>query len=90
MVADVLSQKSSAILAHIHTAYVPLSMDMKTLGLTLDYDGHGALLANFMVRPSLMDQIKGKHMQDEKLLKEVHKIMNGEIGEDFSLLKMKY
>ena len=72
MVADVLSQKSSAILAHIHTAYVPLSMDMKTLGLNLDYNGYGALLEIFMVRPSLADQIKGKQMQDEKLAKEIH------------------
>ena len=40
-------------------------MDMKTLGLNLDYDGYGALLASFMVRPSLVDQIKGKQMQDE-------------------------
>ena len=60
-------------------------MDMKTLGLNLDYDGHEALLASFVIRPSLVDQIKGKQMQDEKLVKEVHKIMKGEIGENFSI-----
>ena len=51
----------------------------------MDYDGYGALLASFMVRPVLVDQIKGKQMQDEKSVKEVNKIMNGEIGENFSI-----
>ena len=38
-----------------------------------------------MVRPTSVDQIKGKQMQDEELVKKVHKIMNGEIGENFSI-----
>ena len=36
-------------------------------------------------RGSYIDQIKGKQMQDEELVKEVHKIMNGKIGENFSI-----
>ena len=60
VIADVMSEKSSIILAHIRTAYVPLLLDMKTLGVSLDYDGYGALVTNFMVRPTLVDQIKGK------------------------------
>ena len=71
VVADALSRKSSATFAHIRTAYVPLLMDMRALGRNLDYDGHGALLANFVKRLSLVEQIKGKQMQDEKLVKEV-------------------
>ena len=66
-------------LAHIRTAYVPLLLDMKALGLNLDYDGYRALLASFMVRPSLVEQIRGKQMQDEELAKEVNKIMKGEV-----------
>ena len=85
VVADALSQKSSATLVHIRTAYVPLLMDIKTLRLNLDYDGYRALLASFVVRPSLMNQIRRKQIQDEKLVKEIHKIMNGEIGENFSI-----
>ena len=85
VVADVLSRKSFVTLAHISTAYVPMLLDMKTLGINLDYDGHGALLATFVVRPSLVEQIRGKQMQDEKLIKEVQKIMDGEIGENFSI-----
>ena len=60
-------------------------IDIRALGVNLDYDGHGALLANFVVRPSLMEQIRGKQMQDEKLAKEVQKIINGEISEDFRI-----
>ena len=84
VVADALSQKSSSTLAHIRTTYVPLLLDLKALGLNLDYDGYGALLATFMVRPSLIDQIRGKQMQDEELAKEVNKIMRGEAEENFS------
>ena len=70
-------------LAHIRTAYVPLLLDLKTLGVSLDYDCSGALVANFVVRPALVDQIRGKQMQDDELVKEVHKIMKKDIGENF-------
>ena len=70
MVADALSRKSYVTLAHICTTYVLLLLDMKALGLNLDYDGYGALLASFVVRPSLIDQIRRKQMQDEELAKE--------------------
>ena len=69
-------------LAHICIAYVSLLLDMRSLGISLDYDGYGALLASFMVKPTLVDQIKGKQMQDEELVKKVNKIM---IGENFSI-----
>ena len=84
VVANALSRKSSATLTHIRVAYVPLLMDMKTLGLNLDYDGYGAMLASFMVRQSLVDQIRGKQMQDKELI-EVNKIMSGEVGENFGI-----
>ena len=38
MVEDALSRKSSMPLFHIHTAYVSLLLDMKTMGISLDYD----------------------------------------------------
>ena len=83
VVADSLSRKSSVTLAHFCTVYVPLLLDLKTLGINLDYNYNGASVANFVVRPILIDQIKGKQMQDDKLVREVHKIMNGEIRENF-------
>ena len=70
MVADALSRKSSMALAHIRTAYVPLLLDIKTLGISLDYDSYEALVANFVIRLTLIDQIRGKQMQDEKLVKK--------------------
>ena len=85
VVADVLNRKSFVMLAHIRTAYVPLLLDMKALGLNLDSDGYRALLASFVVRPSLVDQIREKQMQDEELVKEVNNIMSGEVGENFSI-----
>ena len=87
VIADALSRKSTVTLADICTVYVPLLLDMKTLGISLDYDGYGALLASFVVRPMLIDQIRGKQMQDEDLVKEVNKIMNCEIGENFSIIQ---
>ena len=60
VVADALSRKSSVTLAHIRTAYVPLLFDLRTLGVSLDYDYNGALVASFMVRPTLIDHISGK------------------------------
>ena len=83
VVADALSLKSSVTLAHICTTYVPLLLDPKTLGVSLDCDYNSALVASFMVRPTLIDQIRGKYMQDNKLVKEVQKIMNGKIREIF-------
>ena len=44
VVADALSQKSFVMLAHIRIKYVPLLLDMKTLGISLDYDGYGVFL----------------------------------------------
>ena len=85
VVANTLIWKSSVMLAHIRTAYVPLLLDLKTLGISLDYNGYRALLASFVVRSTLVDQIKRKQMQDEELVKEVHKIMNNEIGKNFSI-----
>ena len=90
LVADALSRKSSITLADIRTAYVALLLDMKTLRVRLDYDGHGALVASFVVRRTLVDQIRGKQMQDDKLVKEVHKIMNGDIGKKIGLFKMEF
>ena len=36
VIADALSQKFFVILAHIPTAYVPLLLDMKTMGISFD------------------------------------------------------
>ena len=43
------------------------------------------MIANFVVRSTLVDQIRGQQIQDNELVREVHKIMNGEIGENFRI-----
>ena len=53
----------------------------------MDYDCNGALVANFVVWPTLVDQIRGKQMQDDELAKEVQKIMNEDIGENFWIIQ---
>ena len=60
VVIDALSQKSSITLAYIRTTYVPLLLNIKTIGVSLEYDGYKTLIANFVVRPTLVDQIRGK------------------------------
>ena len=40
MVVDALSQKFLVTLTYISTLYVPLLLDMKTMGIRLDYDGY--------------------------------------------------
>ena len=55
VVVDALSQKSSVTLAHIRTAYVSLLFDLKTLRINLDCDYNRALVANFVVRSTLID-----------------------------------
>ena len=69
--ADALSRKYLVTLAHIHIAYVPLLIDFKTLGINLDCDYHGALVANFVVRLTLIDQIRVKQMQNNDMVREV-------------------
>ena len=60
VVADALSRKPFVTMAHIRTVYVSLLLDMKTLGVSLDYDGCGSLVENFVVIPTLVDQIRVK------------------------------
>ena len=60
VVANALSQKSSMMLSHICTAYMPLLLNMKVLGVSLYCDGYGALIASFMIRSILVDQIRRK------------------------------
>ena len=83
VVANALRQKSLVTLAHIRTTYVPLILDLKTLKVSLDCDYNGVLVASFVVNPTLVDQIRGKQVQDNELVKEMHKIMNRDIREIF-------
>ena len=58
----------------------------ENFGDNLDCDYNGDLVANFVVRSTLIDQIRDNHMKDNDLVKEVEKIMNDELGKDFVII----
>ena len=58
VVADALSRKSSSSLAALQSCYFSALLEMKSLGVQLRNGEDGSLLASFIVRPSLLNQIK--------------------------------
>ena len=57
VVADALSRRPESSLSHMRSGYLPLLVDLRALGVILEVEDSGALLATFHVRPLLMDQI---------------------------------
>ena len=58
VVADALSPKPEGSYAYLQTVYLPLLIDLRSLGVHLQVADIGTLLASFYVRPLLVDQIK--------------------------------
>ncbi|EOY32207.1 Uncharacterized protein TCM_039810 [Theobroma cacao] len=54
---------------------------MKSLGVQLRNGEDGSLLANFIVRPSLLNQIKDIQRSDDELRKEIQKLTDGGVSE---------
>ena len=52
-----LSRRPENSLSHMRSSYFPLLVDLRTLGVILEVEDSGALLATFHVRPLLVDQI---------------------------------
>ena len=57
-VADALSKWLESSLSHMRSGYLPLLVDLRALGVILEGEDSGALLAIFHVRPLLVDQIQ--------------------------------
>ena len=57
VVADALSKKSSNSIAHLRVTYMPLLIELRPLGVELNADNCGALVAKFRVRPTLIDKV---------------------------------
>ena len=57
VVADALSRRPESSLSHMRSGYLPLLVDLRALGVILEVEDSGALLATFQVRPLLVDQI---------------------------------
>ena len=56
-------------------------MDLRALGVILEAEDSGALLATFHVRPLLVDQIQAEESQDPQMIKLKEEIENGKKAE---------
>ena len=69
VVADALSRRPESSLSHMRSGYLPLLVDLRVLGVILEAEDSGALLATFHVRPLLVDRIQTGQLQDPQMIK---------------------
>ena len=81
VVADALSRRPESSLSHMRLDYLPLLVDLKALGVILEAEDSGALLATFLVRPLLVDQILTGQSQDPRMIKLKVEIEKGKKAE---------
>ena len=77
VVADALSRRPESSLSHMRSGYLPLLVDLRSLGVILEVEDSGALLATFQVRPLLMDHILAGQSQDPQMIKLKEEIEKG-------------
>ena len=65
----------------MRSGYLPLLVDLRTLGVILEAEDSGALLATFYVRPFLVDQILAGQSQDPQMIKLKEEIDKGKKAE---------
>ncbi|WRX21060.1 Integrase [Theobroma cacao] len=80
VVADALSRKSSSSLAALQSCYFPALLETKSLGVQLKNGEDRSLLASFIVRPLLLNQIKDIQRSDDELRKEIQKLTDGGVS----------
>ena len=86
VVADALSRKAGSMrsLAHLKVSRRPLAREVQTLAndlVRLEVNEKGGFLACVEVRSSFLDKIKGKQLNDEKLIRIRDKVLRGEAKE---------
>ena len=81
VVADAMSRRPESSLSHMRSGYLPLLVDLRVLGVILEVEDSGALLATFHVRPLLVDQIRVGQLQDPQMIKLKEGIENGKKAE---------
>ena len=69
VVADSLSRKPEGSYAYLLTVYLPLLIELRSLGVQLQVADTGILLVSFYVRPLLVDQIKEGQKQVSEMIK---------------------
>ena len=77
VIADALSRRPKSSLSHMRSDYLPLLVDLRALGVILEVEDSGALLATFHVRPLLVDQILVGQSQDPQMIKLKEEIEKG-------------
>ena len=75
-IADALSRKFHDRLNAPYTCRVHLLTDLRSTGAVLGVDHPGALLANFQVRPVLLDCVLKAQMNDSKSQELKQKVLN--------------
>ena len=81
VVADALSRRPESSLSHMRSGYLPLLVDLRALGVILEVEDSGALLATFHIRPLLVDQILVGQSQDPHMIKLKEEIEKGKKAE---------
>ena len=81
VVADALSRRPESSLSHMRSGYLPQLVDLRALGVILEVEDSGALLATFHVRPLLVDQILAGQSQDPQMIKLKEEIEKGKKAE---------
>ena len=69
VVADALSRKPEGSYAYLQTVYLPLLIELRSLGVQLQVADTRTLLASFYVRSLLVDQIKEGQKQISEMIK---------------------
>ena len=69
IVADALSQKPEGSYAYLQTVYLPLLIELRSLGVQLKVADTRTLLASLYVHPLLVDQIKEGKKQVSEMIK---------------------
>ena len=64
VVADAVIRRPESSLSHMRSGYHPVLVDLRALGVILEIEDSGALLATFHVRPLLVVQILVGQSQD--------------------------
>ena len=77
VVADALTRRPESSLSHMRSGYLPLLVDLRALGVILEVEDSGALLATFHVRPFLVDQILVGQSHDPQMIKLKEEIEKG-------------
>ena len=69
VVADALSSKPEGSYAYLQTVYLPLLIELRSLGVQFQVADTGTLLASFYVHSFLVDQILVGQSQDPQMIK---------------------